>query len=374
LSRDFLVIVLSLFSWGIGEGMFINFTTIYMEQLGSNPQQIGLILGAFGAAMAIMHIPAGRLADRLGRRPLLILAWGLGLVAAFIMALAQALPMFVVGLLVYGLTAFVSSPLSSYVSATRGEWSVAQTLSLTTASYSFGMALGPGLGGWIGDHYGLRTVFFVVVGVFALSNLVIQFISHQPIDFHDPAAPPVNLLSNRHFVGFLFVVGLAVFAMYLAQPLTPNFLEGVRGLSLSQMGIIFTAGALGNALIAILMGRFPARGGYPITQGLVGLFALLMWRGSGVPAFALGYFLMGGFRASRPLALAQVRDLVHQSQMGLTYGAIETVSAIIFILTPPLAGYLYEVDPSIVYPIAIGLIAFSVLVSILFSPRKASHA
>jgi hypothetical protein len=28
------------------------------------------------------------------------------------------------------------------------------------------------------------------------------------------------------------------FSMYLAQPLTPNFLEGVRGLSLSETGII----------------------------------------------------------------------------------------------------------------------------------------
>lgn len=374
MNRDLLFIALSLFSWGMGEGMFFNFTTIYMEQLGSSPQQIGLILGAFGAAMAITHIPAGRISDRIGRRPMLILAWGLGLVAAVIMALAKDLPVFVVGILLYGTTAFVSSPLSSYVTAARGNWTVAKTLSLTTASYSLGMALGPTLGGWIGDVYGLRTVFFVAVGVFFLSNLVVQFISNQPLDHHDPTSPPVNLLSNRHFLGFLFVVGVAVFAMYLSQPLTPNFLERERGISLSQMGLIFTAGALGNALIAILMGRFPPRLGYPVTQALVGLFALLMWRGTSVPVFALGYFLMGGFRASRPLALAQVRDLVHQSQMGLTYGAIETVSAVIFILTPPLAGYLFELDPFIVYPISIGLIAISVIVSSIFFPRKAAHA
>ncbi len=78
--------------------------------------------------------------------------------------------------------------------------------------------------------------------------------------------------------------------MYLPQPLTPNFLEGERGLSLGEMGIIFTAGALGNALLTILMGRFPPRIGYPISQVLVGLFALLMWRGAGIPVFALGIF------------------------------------------------------------------------------------
>ncbi len=100
--------------------MFFNFSPIYMEQLGSDPQQIGVILGAFGAAMAITHIPAGRLADRFGRRPLLIAAWAMGLTATVVMALARDLPLFVAGLLVYGLTAFVSSPLSSYVTAARG--------------------------------------------------------------------------------------------------------------------------------------------------------------------------------------------------------------------------------------------------------------
>ena len=370
MNRSILFIALSLFTWGIGEGMFFNFSPIYMQELGSNPQQIGVILGAFGAAMAITHIPAGRLADRFGRRPLLITAWAMGLAAVVVMALARDLPLFVAGMLGYGLTAFVSSPLSSYVTAARGRWTVAGALTLTTATFSFGMALGPALGGWIGDHYGLRTVYFVVAGIFALSNVVVQFIENQPLDRHDPESPPVGLLSNVRFLNFLVVVGLAVFAMYLSQPLTPNFLEGVRGLSLSEVGIVFTAGALGNALVSILLGRFPPRIGYPISQALVGLFALLMWQGAGLPLFALGYFLLGGFRAARPLALAQARELVHTSQMGLTYGTMETVTSIIFILTPPLAGFLFERDPFLVYPIAIGLIALSVMVSILFSPRR----
>ena len=370
MNRSLLFIALSLFTWGIGEGMFFNFSPIYMEQLGSNPQQIGVILGAFGAVMASTHIPAGRLADRFGRKPLLLAAWAMGLAAVVVMALARDLPLFVAGMLGYGLTAFVSSPLSSYVTAARGNWSVAGTLTLTTATFSFGTALGPALGGWIGDLYGLRTVYFVVAGVFAVSNVVIRFLPSQPLDHHDPESPPVSLLSNTRFLNFLVVVALAVFAMYLAQPLTPNFLEGVRGLSLGEVGIVFTAGALGNALVSILLGRFPPRIGYPISQALVGLFALLMWRGAGLPFFALGYFLLGGFRAARPLALAQARELVHTSQMGLTYGTMETVTSIIFILTPPLAGFLFERDPFLVYSIAIGLIALSVMVSILFSPRR----
>ncbi|HSK66942.1 MAG TPA: MFS transporter, partial [Anaerolineales bacterium] len=337
--------------------------------------QIGLVLGAFGLSMAVTHIPAGQLADRLGRRPLLIAAWLLGLVSTVVMGLALTLPVYLVGLFGYGLTAFVSSPLSSYMTAARGNWPVGTVLALTTATFGLGMALGPVTGGWIGDTYGMRMSFFVAAGVFVFSNISMFFIQNQPIDRHDPAAPPPPLKHNREFVILAAVIGFAIFSMYLAQPLTPNFLEGVRGLSLSQSGIIFTAGALGNSLMAILFSRVHPRRGFLFAQMLVILFALFIWKGTALPLFALGYFLLGGFRAGRPMALAQARELVHDSQMGITYGILETVSAVIFILTPPLAGILFERDPVIVYPLAIGLIAVSILVSYKFSPqKKVSHA
>ena len=104
------------------------------------------------------------------------------------------------------------------------------------------------------------------------------------------------------------------------------------------------------------------------------LFAFSIWKGVSLPVFVLGYFLLGGFRAGRPMVWAQARDLVHDSQMGMTYGVMETISAIIFILTPPLAGILFERDPMMIYPLAICLIAISILISYVFSPPKVSHA
>jgi hypothetical protein len=60
--------------------------------------------------------------------------------------------------------------------------------------------------------------------------------------------------------------------------------------------------------------------------------------------------------------------------MGITYGIMETISSIIFILTPPLAGVLFEHDPMIIYPLAIGLILISIFVTYQFSLRKVSYA
>jgi DHA1 family tetracycline resistance protein-like MFS transporter len=375
LNRNLLFIALAQLLWGFGEGMFFNFVPIYLDnQFRLDKNEIGWALGAFGFAMAITHIPAGRLSDRIGRRPLLIFAWALGLVSTLVMGFARALPLFLIGYFGYGLTAFVASPLSSYVTAARGKWSVGTVLSLSSATYGMGMVLGPITGGRIGDHYGMRMSFFAAAAIFVLSNLFIIFVGSQPIDHHDPESPPPSLRSNQRFIILMVVLGFAIFSMYLAQPLTPNFLEGVRGLSLSQTGIVFTVGALGNSLMAILFSRTHPRQGFLFAQGLVILFAVLIWKGSSLPVFALGYFLLGGFRAGRPMVQAQARELVHDSQMGVTYGIMETITSIVFILTPPVAGILFERDPMIVYPLSIGLLVISIVVSYFFSPRKVSHA
>lgn len=373
MNRNLIFVALSLLFWGVGEGMFFNFVPIYLEtEFALGKQQIGIILGMFGFFMAITHIPAGHLADRFGRRQLLIFAWVLGLLSTLVMGFAKVLPLYMVGVFGYGLTAFVASPLGSYVTAARGKWSVGTALSLTTATFSFGMALGPVTGGWIAEQFGMRTSYLAAAVVFFFSTVFIIFIKRQPIDNHDPEAPPLNLWSNFRFISFVMIFAFAVFSMYLSQPLTPNFLTGVRDLKLSETGLVFSAGALGNSVLALTFSRFNPRRGFLFAQALVAVFAVLIWQGTGLPVFMLGYFLMGGFRAARPMAMAQARDLVHDSQMGVAYGTMETVGAVIFIIAPPIAGFIFERDPFFIYPLAVGLIAVSIVIGYLFSPRKSS--
>lgn len=371
MNRNLGFIAAALLLWGVGEGMFFNFVPIHLEsEFLLSKQQVGFALGAFGFFMAITHLPGGHLADRVGRRPLLIIAWTLGLISTLTMGLAKSLPFYLIGLLLYGVTAFVSSPLGSYVTAARGKWEVGTALSLTTATFNMGMALGPVTGGWIAENYGVRTSYLVASGIFVISLLFIIFIEKQPIDKHDPEAPPMSLWKNTRFINFVMIFAFAVFALYIAQPLTPNFLKGVRSLSLTETGWVFSAGALGNSLLALGIGRLSPRRGFLLAQVLVIFFAALMWLGMGLPVFMLAYFLLGGFRAARPMAMAQARELVHSSQMGITYGTMETVSAVIFIIAPPIAGFIFERDPFIIYPLAIGLIVVSIFISYFFAPRK----
>ena len=370
MNRSIIWLGASLFLWGIGEGMFLLFQPIYLQQLGANPIQIGAILGAFGAVMTLAHIPAGHLSDRLGRRPMLIAAWITGIVATLLMGLAQNLTVFIVAILLYGFTAFVASPLDSYVTAARGNWSVARAITFISMTFNAGAVLGPITGGWIGDHFGLRRVFFIAAGIFVVSTFFILFIAPQPRDHHDPKDPPKNLFTNWRYLGFLSVFFMVAFATYLPQPLTPNFLQNQRGLSLSVIGQLGSIGGLGNTLLNLLLGQLEARSGFVLGQVGVAAFTFILWRGTGFGWFAVAYFLLGGFRALRGLGVAQVRPFVHESQMGLAYGITETLGSSTVLLAPPLAGYLYSRDPALMYPVGLALIGLGIFISLIFIPRS----
>lgn len=362
----------SLFTWGIGEGMFFIFQPIYLKELGADTMTTAAILSAFGFAMMLAHIPAGYLADRVGRKPLLLAAWSTGMLATCVMALARSLPVFVAGMLLYGLTAFVSAPMFSYVTAASGKLSPARAMTLTSAAFNLGAVLGPGVGGYLGEHFSLRFVYQVAAVIFVISTFMLFFIRSQARDAHDPAAPPPSLWTNQRYFGFLAVLFVSMFVMYLPQPLTPRFLQTERGLSLSAVGSIGMAGNFGNVVMNVLLGSLPARFGSLLAQGCVALFAGLMWFGTGQPWYMLGYFLLGGYRASKPLYFAQVRTLIHQSQMGIAYGLTETVNSLTIVLAPLLAGVLYGRDPVLVFPVSVGLILVSLFGAALFLPRQAS--
>jgi MFS family permease len=369
MSVDLILLSASLFTWGIGEGMFIYFQPIYLQQLGASTMTIATVFSAFGLAMMLAHIPAGYLADRIGRKPIIIAAWMSGLIATWVMALARTLPAFVVGMLLYGLTAFVSAPMNSYVTAASGKLTPVRAMTLISASFNLGAVLGPISGGWLGDLFGLRTVYLSAACIFIVSTGILLFIRSQPRDEHDPAAPPAKLWMNTRFITLVGIVFLAMFVMYLPQPLTPKFLQNERGLSLGSIGLLGSVGSFGNAALNLILGQFAARTGFLLAQVSVAFFSLLLWKGMGVPWYALGYFLLGGYRAARSFIYAQARPLVHPAQMGLAYGVAETFNSLSMTLAPLLAGVLYTRAPVVVYPVSLGLVGVAILLSIAFTPR-----
>ncbi len=374
MTRDLVLVGLALFVWGVGEGTFLYFQPLYLQQLGASPLRIGAILGASGIAMAIAHIPAGYLSDRLGRRPILWASWIMGMLATWVMALGRSLPIFVTGMLLYGVTSFVIAPLNSYLTAARGRWSVGRVLTLIFAFYNAGAILGPLLGGWIGDRFGLRSIYLFAAWSFVLSTLVILFIHPQPLEASPPGDGQNSSWLAPKYFAYLGIVFLAMFAITLPQPLSPNFLQNERGLSLGRIGQLGAVAGLGNVVLNLGLGFINARAGFLISQLAAGAFAFSLWRGSGMAAFATGYFLLGGSRTARSFASAQTRNLVHSARMGLAYGITETVNATAVILASPLAGFLYGRNPLSIYTVSLGLILLSILVGLIFNPAGVTHS
>jgi MFS family permease len=361
MSRDLILVALSLLVWGLGEGAFFSFQPLYLQQLGADPIAIGAILGGYGFAQTLAHVPAGYLADRIGRRPLMRFAWILGLIATWLMAIATTLPTFVAGMLLYGTTMFVVSPLNSYVTAARGKWSVGRAITTTSAFFNIGAILGPTMGGWIGENYGFRSIFLVAAVIFGLSTILIFFIRPQPVEGRTALGQGDKLIRNAPYLRFMSLVFLAAFAMYLPQPLAPNFLQNERGLSLVAIGQLYSISSLGVVLSNLLLGNLEHRLGYLLGQVFVGVFAAILWQQTGMVWYGLAYLFVGGYRTARALAIAQIQTLVHPANMGLAYGFSETISSSANILVPFLAGFLYDRSPEIIFPLSLILITISVL-------------
>ena len=374
MSRDLILVALSLMTWGIGEGMFIFFQPIYLQQLGANPVLIGGILGGIGIVMSLSYIPAGYLSDRFGRRPVLWLAWMIGAVSTWVMALSSSLPTFVLGSALYGLTSFVLPPLNSYLTHARGRLSVGRTLTLISATYSVGMILGPLLGGWIGDNFGLRRTFYIAACIFILSTIIILFIRPQPVERHslrESGLRSSDFFSKR-YLQFLLIIFLVMFALYLPQPLSQNYLQNEHGLSLTQIGQLISTRALGIVMLNLILGHLNARVGFLIAQACMALFTLFLWWGNSMLWFSLGYFMLGSYQTARALATAQSRTLIQSANMGIGYGLIETASASAIVFAPPLAGVLYAHNPSWIYSVGLVLIGAAFVISVFFSPIKSN--
>ncbi|MGQ9833791.1 MAG: MFS transporter, partial [Candidatus Villigracilaceae bacterium] len=294
MTPDYLFLMVSLFVWGIGEGMFFYFQPIYLQQLGASPVVIGFVLGLGGLVMTFSHIPAGWLADHIGRRPLLWGAWVFGLLAAWLMALGRTLPLFSLGLVLYNFTAFVASPLNSYLTIARGKLSVGRAITLSSSAFAFGSVLGPLSGGLLGEAFGLQTIYLAAALLFVLSTLLVFFVRAQPIEPHDGRQSFRALLANHRYLTFVGIAFLVFFAIYLPQPLTPNFLQNQRNLSLVQIGQLGSLGSLGNAVFNLVLGQLTPRLGFLLAQVGGFLFGVFICQGSGLRWYGAAYLMIVG--------------------------------------------------------------------------------
>lgn len=367
MNRNLLLVTLAMGTWGVGEGFFIYFQPLYLQQWGADPLLIGGIYGAMGITMALAQIPAGYLSDRLGSRNIMWLSWILGTVSAWTMALATSLPFFVVGVVIYGLAGFVMAPMNSYITNVRGNLSIGRAIAIPSGIYSLGAVIGPIIGGIVADQMGFRAVYIIAAVIFIVSTSIIMFVQKKPEVHHidQDSVNPKGLLKNTRFMGYLGVVLITTFVLYMPQPFTPSFLQNQQHLSSSTIGIMGAFGSLGSALSMLFLSHLGSLTGFFISQIMLVVFALLFIKGNSTILFGLGYVFVGGYRLCRVMVLSIGRSLIHPAETGLAYGLIETMNAVTMILAPILAGALYRHDPYSMYRVGLILLGAVLVINLI---------
>jgi MFS family permease len=168
---------------------------------------------------------------------------------------------------------------------------------------------------------------------------------------------------------YLPLVFLIFFALFFPQPLAPNFLRNQRDISFQTIGILGAITSMGIVVLNLGFGYLPTPFGLILGQIMVGVFALLVWQTTGLPYLVIAYFLLGGFRATRSLLIAQVSKLVKRANIGLAYGILETVNGLAFAIAPPIAGYLYENNPTSIFSTALVLIVPTIIITMFQKDR-----
>ncbi len=369
--HDLNLIALSLVVWSLGEGLFMIFQPIYLQELGADPIQIGFIISLSMVVIGFMHIPAGLISDRVSRKTLMILSWVVGCVAALLMALSRTLSLFVVGMLIYSITGAVIAPMNSYISDSKGSWSDNQAFTFISASYMVGYLIGPILGGFLAERVGLRSLYFLATAIFVVSTIMIFKIKDLPVHTSEGKPASRALLRNRNFVLACVLIFSVAFTTYLPHPLTSNFLHNQRGVSLQTLGIFGMIMSAGGILFNLMLGKFLAWPIYLIGQTAVIAFSILLLKGRNELIFGLAYFMWGGFRVINAITSSVVRPLLHKAQVGLGFGIAESSKSLAFILAPVLAGYIYDRNPELIYQVAIGM-GICMLLFLVVIARKAS--
>lgn len=165
------------FFTGLAISQILPFLPLYVEQLGVRSHQAlsmwsGLTFSVTFLVSAIVSPMWGSLADRKGRK-LMLLRASLGMaVAIFLQAFATNVWQLFILRAVMGLTSgYIPNAMAlvaSQVPRERSGWAIS---TLSTAQIS-GVIVGPLLGGYMADHLGLRMVFFVTAALLMVSFTV----------------------------------------------------------------------------------------------------------------------------------------------------------------------------------------------------------
>jgi MFS family permease len=171
--RDVGILTTSQFVNNLGFGCVIPVLPIFATDMGLGPSGVGLILSTSAVSRLVLNIPFGRMADTVGRRPLMVGGQLLTAVASFGTAAAGTLPTLLACRLLLGAGGSMAMAGSQAYMAdltSKTPDHRAQIMGFQATIINLAYAVGPAAGGMLCDVYGARSSFLIVGGAALLTS------------------------------------------------------------------------------------------------------------------------------------------------------------------------------------------------------------
>ncbi|MFH1488465.1 MAG: MFS transporter [Pseudomonadota bacterium] len=351
----------------MGHGIIGPVLPLFAREFGMSTASVGFVVATFGLCRLIMNLPSGLIAERYGTRflmsaGLMLNALGMFLTGASTSILEMASWRFISGA---GSAMFTTGSMS-FIAANSTPENRGRLMSLQLGSLLIGTDIGPMIGGVIADHLGFRSPFYVagiIAAVVALGVLIKLRDAPRGTEAKASMSPEDkkgrqegrdirtirNLLANPTF----FILSIFTLLVFFTRSgcrhtLLPLLAVEKVGMSMTQVGFLFTLMTTINLILAVLAGALTDRfgrkavilpGAFLTLAGLT-LFAYT----STVPAFFGAAFILGlgsGFIGPAPAAYAG--DLAPPGRTGITMGLYRTFGDMGLISGPLLLGWIADV-------------------------------
>lgn len=345
-----------------GQGVVSPVLPLYASEFGVGTTMVGLTITTFAAARLLLNVPAGYIADRFGRRAILIggpAITSIGMIGSgmadsiwtllawrFVAGAGSAL--YMGGAMVYLIDIARPDQLSRYVAT--NQWAL-----------SLGVSMGPGIGGLVAERWGLSAPFFVVgvtallASVYSLVRLPETLGTHPeggaPAQREADESPPMGareLLFSRPFL----LLAAAAMTIFVARggirgTLMPLRAKEALGWGPSEIGLLFTLTGLMTLFTLMPAGRAAdsiGRRSVILFSGVMaGAGALVVAGSATVAAFVIGNVVMSlGTGTAGPAPAAFVADLTPPHLRGVMVGMYRSAGDLGVIAGPVLLGLLAD--------------------------------
>lgn len=372
-----------------GTYMRLPVVPLYARSFGADTVQIGMINSSFFIMAGLLSLPLGILSDRLGRKALILAGLLISSATSFLLCLVDAPTQMIWIYLLFGIGLACFAPtMMSLVADISPATHLGRSYGWYTLAVYGGMSLGPAAGGWVAHWWGYKPVFlasgaWILLVCLAVYVLLPESLHLRPAGYQKKPIAELarNLGRNLPLIACWLVtlggcLGLGMFVTFV-----PVYAHE-QGIGAGQIGLIFGAQALFNALSRIPFGRLSDSVGQRSHLAVIGLIGLAVSiAGFGVStnitrfiAFAVLMGISMGLAFTTVGAL--ISEVVSPDARGLAMGGYNTMVYFGMMLSSLLMGIVIR---SFGFFISFAIVAGVNLVTtgifyLMFSSRREAKA